>query len=184
MPDLPPEDQAVWRRVRVTQHRSKFTECPSPHNPLEFEKDMTLTDQIKGWHEAFMWILLQYYKKYLHEGLNEPHEVLKYTAEYQKKQDHVATFIQDRVKQTDSKSDILYFNELFDEYKFYVRENFNGVTAKNRTEFTDTMTRKMGQFDAPSSGSQRKGWIGYAVISKFDSNAEGGDSTGECLLSA
>lgn len=184
MPDLPPEDQAVWRRVRVTQHRSKFTNTPNPHNPLEFEKDMTITDQIKNWHEAFMWILLQYYKIYLQEGLNEPQEVLKYTAEYQRKQDHVATFIQDRVKQTDERTDILFFNELFDEYKFYVRENFQGVTAKNRTEFTDTMTRKMGSFDAPSSGTQRKGWIGYTLVNKFDPNEDNEETkTSEgCLL--
>lgn len=187
MPQLPPDDEAVWRRVRVTQHLSKFTDNPSPDNHLEFEIDRTITDQMKDWYEPFMWILLQYYKKYLTHGLHEPNEVLKYTNDYQLRHDHVANFLQERVKETKQSTDCLMFLELYDEYKFYVRENFKGVPQKNKTEFMETITKKLGAFSMPSSSnSQKQGWVGYKFVPHFQINNSGAmaQTSEGCLLSS
>ena len=65
IPAINPDDEATWRRVRVAQHQSKFVLNPDPENPLEFKRDNTITSKLKDWSQPFIWLLLQYYKKYL-----------------------------------------------------------------------------------------------------------------------
>lgn len=187
MPALPPEDQAVWRRVRVCQHKSRFVDHPDPKNPHEFLKDRTISERMKLWHEPFMWILLQYYKKYLLHGIHEPEEVMNYTLQYQMNQDHVATFVSERIAETKIREDIVTVAEIYDEYKYYVREYYPGVKAKNKIRLTETLTKKFGPFTTPANAnSQQRGWTGYTLHTKFqltmNDDSESSEASGECLI--
>lgn len=165
MPKLPPEDKAVWRRVRVTQHRSKFKDNPNRHDPLEFERDLDLSDKMKEWYSAFMWILLQKYPEYLANGLEEPDEVLEYTKQYQQDQDHVAHFIGERIQEDDEGTVLL--NELYNEYKYFVRNNYPNLKPKSKMEFSVSLTSKLGKFSTKTTNKQKQGWSGYKLVTQF-----------------
>ena len=75
LPEMPGNDDGTWRRVRVVRFKSKFRENPDPKDPYEFKVDTTLPDKFENWAEPFMYMLLQYYKKYKQNGLFEPPEV-------------------------------------------------------------------------------------------------------------
>tara|TARA_B110000881_G_scaffold32572_1_gene24968 strand:+ start:135 stop:2921 length:2787 start_codon:yes stop_codon:yes gene_type:complete len=181
MPTLPPEDEAVWRRVRVTQHLSKFKESPNSENPLEFEIDRSIPERMKKWHNAFIWILLQKYKIYMKNGLDEPEEVLTYTNQYQLNQDHVASFISERVQKTNNQDDNINVNQIYDEYKCYTKENYPGVRIKNKTELLTSLIKKFGKFTSIRTNSQLHGWKGHKMLTKYQVENENGSSK-ECQI--
>ena len=74
MPEVDPDD-GVFRRLRVVAFKSKFRHNPDPNDPYQFPIDTSLSLKFESWAEPFMFILLQYYKKYKLEGLYEPDEV-------------------------------------------------------------------------------------------------------------
>lgn len=179
IPAINPDDEATWRRVRVAQHKSKFVPNPDPKNPLEFKRDNNLSaNKLKEWSQPFMWLLLQYYKKYLIEGrIIEPPEVTKYTEEYQMIQDHIAQFIQERIECTQNEFDVIRLNETYDEYKLWIKDAYSKVSPKNRNQFRDLLDKKLNTkcFDPRrlnqnnrKAGYAALGWYGYKLITKYD----------------
>ena len=61
----------------VLPFKSEFVDNPT--NPNQFLKDPYLCEKLEEYGEAFMSILIHYYKKYSTDGLKEPKEVMKYT---------------------------------------------------------------------------------------------------------
>jgi phage/plasmid-associated DNA primase len=57
--------------VSITEFKSRFVENPDPENSYELKKDSNLREKLDVWKEAFMYILLQYYKTYKKQGLIE-----------------------------------------------------------------------------------------------------------------
>lgn len=181
IPAINPDDEAVWRRLRVAQHESKFVHNPDPSNPKEFKRDNELGKKLKKWAEPFVWLLLQYYKKYLLEGIEEPEEVTKYTQEYQRVQDHIAQFIQDRIEYTENQFDVIRLHETFDEYKQWAKDSFSKFTPKNKAEFKVLIDKKLNsnffnprrlkqktKTNPSKAGAAANGWYGYKLITKFE----------------
>ena len=177
IPAINPDDEAVWRRVRVAQHISKFVVNPDPKNPYEFKRDNNIANKLHSWAQPFMWLLLQYYKKYQEHGIDEPLEVTKYTQEYQRVQDHIQQFIMERIDKSTNQFDVIRLNETFDEYKLWVKDSYSKVTPKNKTQFKALMDKKLdAQFYDPrrldqqnkKAGYAANGWYGYKLITKFE----------------
>lgn len=99
MPQLPPHDGGIWRRVEVIEYKSKFVE--NPRKPNEFKMDPTLEEKLPTLKEAFMTLLLQYYKKYRQFGITPPYDVIKYTQNYQKDNDMYHDFIDNYLHKLD-----------------------------------------------------------------------------------
>lgn len=92
LPNVPSDDGGTWRRIRVVEFTSKFTDNPDPAIPTEFPIDMELSAKFDDWKEHFMSILIEYYKKYIENGIKEPEEVMKCTKDYQKNNDVLLEF--------------------------------------------------------------------------------------------
>ncbi len=84
LPDIASNDDGTWRRICVIPFLSKFVENPDPNNSNQFPRDKYLEVKLQTWKEAFMFILLEYYKLYKIEGVKEPCSVLKATLKYRK----------------------------------------------------------------------------------------------------
>lgn len=93
LPQVPSDDGGTWRRIRVVEFSSKFTENPNPSNPKEFPMDMELHTRIEGWREHFASMLIEAYKRYILKPIIEPPTVTACTREYQRTNDHIADFI-------------------------------------------------------------------------------------------
>ena len=80
LPAVSSIDGGTWRRIRVIEFKSRF--CDNPVKDNEFKIDPRIKHKIKEWRPYFMSILINWYNRYLYEGLCEPDEVKKATDKY------------------------------------------------------------------------------------------------------
>ena len=73
--------------IKILEFISKFLDNPDPNEPYHFPIDTELSEKLREWPEAFMFLLLQYHKKYKLHGIHEPPEVMRNTEEYHNESD-------------------------------------------------------------------------------------------------
>lgn len=173
LPELPYDDEATWRRVRAVEFKSRFVDEEEwdKTDPYQFPKDESLSERFPKWKEPFMWILLQYQKKWRENGLREPNEVIECTEKYKAQNDHFADFYRAHIiKNTDS-NELIPFKFIYSTYKKVVENN--SEAPKKPKELQAYLEKKIG----PIGGSgTKKGWVGYTLIvpdfEEQDSNQE------------
>ena len=158
LPSVPPDDIGTWRRIKVVEFISRFVKNPNPNNPYEFPRDNTLEDKIVDWKEAFMHILLNYYKKYVEVGsLNEPKEVTAATDEYQKMSDVYIEFVEDKLVQTSNKDCILKLEDAYGVFRTWYKSGCDGKLPP-RKDFKTALEKKFSQKYGTGS---KAGWVGW-----------------------
>ena len=163
LPKINADDNGTWRRIRVVKFISKFTDNPRLEH--EYPIDPMLSEKIYKWKEAFMYILLQKYKKYKRVGLKEPEEVLEVTREYQRVSDMYNDFMTDTIVK-DEKSHI-GLNELYRVFKEWFRNNNNqSIRPPTRTYFKGKMEIKLGQ------KYEHNKWTGYKIVGEDEDTEE------------
>ena len=168
LPNVPSDDGGTWRRLRVVQYSSKFIENPNPQKKNEFKIDTELSLKFDGWKENFMAILIHYYKKYMSEGIYEPQEVLICTKEYQKENDIMKNYIDERIAKNEH--GFLSQNELYADFKYWYKESGHKVkTTPNKSSVSKYFIKLYGPYN---SGSKVNGWKGYELnnINIIDGN--------------
>jgi P4 family phage/plasmid primase-like protien len=173
-PELPPNDEGTWRRVRRVEFISRFVDKANPDiKKNEFPIDFDLSEKIKNWPEAFLWILIEYYKKYREEGgIKEPNEVLEYTNIYRRANDMFLEFFNECV--TQETNGILTLSDVFREYKAWFKENqqgTGGLKAKRKEDLRTYLIKNLGkEYDINQSmhkiaNEKLRGtcWLGYKL---------------------
>ena len=115
LPDIPSADGGTWRRIRVVPFEMKFVDVPT--EPYHRIKINNIDDLIAEWKPAFMSILINRYKAYISNGIDEPPKVLLYTNEYQKLSDVYMEYIRDNILSTSSVKDYISFEDIWNDYK-------------------------------------------------------------------
>ncbi len=69
LPKIPSADGGTWRRISLVKFVSRF--CDNPQKDNEFQIDHELENKMNEWREAFMYMLIQYYRI---NDLQEPEE--------------------------------------------------------------------------------------------------------------
>ena len=98
-PDVPAEDEAIWRRLRCIPFLVSFKTDPDPDNKFERKRDITLEQNFPAWAPALHWYLLgPGYRKYKAEGILSdaqiPPDIYKETEAYRAANDEIVDFIQ------------------------------------------------------------------------------------------
>tara|TARA_B110000259_G_scaffold186257_1_gene237043 strand:+ start:2336 stop:4939 length:2604 start_codon:yes stop_codon:yes gene_type:complete len=159
LPNVPSDDGGTWRRLRVVQYGSKFIENPNPDNQNEFKIDTELSLKFDGWKENFMTILIDYYKKYMNEGIYEPEEVLICTKEYQKDNDIMKNYIDERISR--NSNSFLSQNELYSDFKYWYKESGQKVkTTPTKNNISKYFIKLYGNYNGKSKVN---GWTGYEL---------------------
>ena len=141
LPDVPSDDGGTWRRIRVVEFTSKFVDKPNPNSlENEFPIDLDLTTKMETWKEAFMALLIRYYKRYKIEGIPEPDDVLRCTNEYKRQNDQLAEFVEHFIDK-DGVS-FLSLSEAYSEAKAYAKDA-NIVKFVGRKVFDKYMERAL-----------------------------------------
>ncbi|KAJ3051604.1 hypothetical protein HK097_007366 [Rhizophlyctis rosea] len=99
LPMVTEMDRGTWRRIRLTDFTSTFSEDPNEIN-LEkhiYEKDGKLKLRHEEFAPHFMAMMIEYYKLYEEEGLDAPDSVLGETAAFRKSQNIYAQFVEEDV---------------------------------------------------------------------------------------
>ena len=109
-PKLPPDDEAVWRRMRCIRFVMKFVMKPDPKNPYQKLRDNTMDKKIEKFASAAHWYLLtQMYPQYKRDGIihesQVPPAILFETQQYRAANDEIQDFIQEQLIHRDHNND-------------------------------------------------------------------------------
>ena len=174
LPEVHASDDGTWRRIRLVEFVSKFTDTPDPTKENEFPIVRGLIDKMDEWKETFMTMLIEIYKKYCEEGLVEPEEVLKATREYQRNNDFIGDFIDSC--SVDTENAYVSISEVYNVFKSWVKENNPDIKVQNRREFIRLVCKVWGKEQRGRSGST--GWYGHRVAFNPYDNGDGGGGDG------
>ena len=165
LPSLSSSDRGVWRRVSVVEFISVFTDKPDPNEKYQFMIDEGLNEKICSdgpWVEPFIYLLIEYYQKYLKSGLTEPSDVRKYTEEYQSDSDFFIQFINERIVELDNcDTKPLKIDSIYAVYQEWFRQTKGqNVKCPSRKELKTNLNKKFG---AKCSPNNKNIWIGLAL---------------------
>jgi len=122
LPDIFGKDEGTWRRIRVVLFEAQFIDG-EPEKPNQFKKDKTLTEKMKTWYPAFMWMLMKkYYPIYCAKGLSEPKEVTLKTNNYRHDNDVFSEFIDATYDRTKSDSDVVSLSSFYNTFVSWFKD--------------------------------------------------------------
>jgi len=172
LPKVPNNDDGTWRRIRVVEFNSKFTDNPNPDNEEighpQFKKDKTVKDKMnsKEYAEVFLWLLLTYYRKFTKEGLIEPEEVKLTTKEYKLNSNVYENFVNVRIT-INNRGKGLSSTEAYREFKRSFNVDAGDAKCPPKKDFIKAISRcyvdgrKLGKI----SGGK---WKGFALKPEDD----------------
>lgn len=135
LPHIPSSDMGTWRRLLAILFESRFVENPDPKKPNEFPIDKQLSEKIKNWNQAFMWILLtKYYQEYRNNGIKIPAKVTLYTGKYQMDTDYYCEFIRTYYEETNNKGDEVEMDDMYSMFTTWYKNMYGTVKHPTRKE--------------------------------------------------
>lgn len=141
MPEVPPNDSGTWRRMEVIEFKSRF--CENPKESHEYPIDKNLSEKMKNWKELFMALLIDvYYASYKKNGIKVPHEIIKFTLEYQKQCDLYTDFILENLEETKENNDLIDINQLYDDFKVWYESTFSNHKYPSKIEFKKYLKKR------------------------------------------
>jgi len=163
-PKMEETDQAAWNRLRVIPFESCF--CSDAPNTLEeqlekkkFPIDRQFDKKIPSMLEAFVFQLIEIYKKNKNVPLFEPEEVQVATKEYRIKNDYFGKFVDECMKFEEG--EFIDSAELYCCFKTWFQNNNPGTKCPVKQELEDYLKKKIGRME-------KKRWKNYTLISDFD----------------
>jgi P4 family phage/plasmid primase-like protien len=162
LPNVPAQDAACWRRIRVVHFGSKFVANPSPQADNEFAIDASLCDRFDAWKAHFMALLLEYYAQLKKGGdlLEEPEEVLARTRDYQRDNDHITDYLDSSLRRAPGAC--VSSVEMFADFKDWLREEgIQNPTTLKRKQLQAAADVRLGPQRALVEGGQLgyHGWV-------------------------
>ena len=161
LPKVSANDRGTWRRISVVEFISNFVEDPDPNEPYEFMIDEDLEDKLKIWPEAFMYLLLEYFKKYKKYGIKEPNEVKRNTEDYKVDSDMFVGFFSEKLIEVENpENGGIKLDDIYFVYQDWHKQAY-GQNSKcpTRKDLKENLVKKYGKKAATSS---KNVWIGLA----------------------
>ena len=171
LPEVSSDDGGTWRRIRVMEFTSKFTDAPDCANPKEFNIDLELSEKFDRWAEMFISMLIEHHKHLDPATIQEPLEVRIATEGYKKNNDIIGQFIGERLIRDATITTRITLNNIFGDFRNWATKIANkGKKMPDRNQFKAYMEKQFGQY--PSTG-----WRGIRVVSGEgdDQDSEGDD---------
>lgn len=162
-------DPAIKSRVRIIPFLSTWDD-EAPDDPAEqfklrlFKKDPYFEIRLPLLAPALLWVLVQYYPKYIEEGIREPPIVKAYTEKYWKDQDIYIQYIEDCIifcyadedeTEPDRNAAVSHL-ELYRHFKGWLNDSMPGMKVPN------TRDAREG-FEKHLFGFENKKWIGIRI---------------------
>ena len=151
------QDHGTWRRIRVVDFVSLFTDNPesdNPEKPHQFKIDRKLKERFTDWKCVFMALLVE--KVLETEGrVTDCPKVLESSNKYREREDHIAEFINEKI--IIDKNGKLTKTAITNEFQiwFTATHGKGGPSAKELHEYFD---KKLGKYN-PNTG----GWVGARI---------------------
>jgi P4 family phage/plasmid primase-like protien len=145
LPEVPSNDDGTWRRLRVIEFCSKFTDNPT--KPNEFKIDTTLKQKIEQWAPTFISYLLHLYiTEYKNKTyLVEPDEVMASTKQYKMENDFYTEYIMDKIRVTGNPKDKISVTAIYENFKDWYKHGYESKGVPKRPEFVKFMNKQFGE---------------------------------------
>lgn len=150
-------DHATWRRFRVVDFMSLFTDNPVEgdlEKPYQFKIDRKLKERFPKWREVFMAMLVEIILRTDGHVTDCP-MVMESTTKYREREDHIAEFIRDRIM-LDPHGKITK-TEATNEFNLWFQSNYGrgGPSGKEVHEYLD---KRLGKFKSAAGA-----WVGAKI---------------------
>lgn len=140
LPIVPSTDGGTWRRIRIIPFEMKFVD--NPEEDYERKIDRNIKENLVLWKEAFLSILIEYYKKFKEQGIKEPEKVMQFTKQYEKDCDKFKEFIDNVIApETDAKVSLHDIHKEFS--KWYKHNGTTGKVCPTKTELKYEIEEKV-----------------------------------------
>jgi phage/plasmid-associated DNA primase len=162
--EIKSRDHGTWRRVRVIEFKSLFTDEPvkgDKYKPFQFKKVDNLDAKFDEWKEVFMGLLVE--KAFQNKGIVKICSMVSAASnQYRQNQDFLAEFIHDKIMKREGC--YVKKGELNSEFKDWYNLNY-GYSKLNKTkELHGCMDKLFGNYS-------EQGWKGVAINYEHDDNS-------------
>lgn len=169
LPEIEGNDHGIWRRVRVVNFKSRFTDNPvegDPDAPYQFLIDRTISKRMELWKEVFAAMLVE--RAFKNKGrVPDCAEVISARDAYRQSQDCIAEFIAERVVVDVSGS--ISKTELNHEFKAWYENSYGRRGGPNAKEVHAELDKKY------KSAKKGKVWTGIRLSYESDMRTEVAD---------
>ena len=173
LPQLPDDEPAAWERIRVLSFESRFLhkkDCPETkqeqYEKKIFPKDKNFSEKLPGMKQAFMWILIENYKRIKKDGrMNEPEKVIEATTKYKNDNNIFLKFVHDCII-SDANGYITNI-DVYSLFREWFRNSFSFRVVPNKDELIEDLLTRWGPYN------KGRGWIGYRYRTLKDDEREG-----------
>lgn len=148
--DINSNDEGTWRRIRVVDFQSKFTEKPvhdDPDEPYQFNVDKRLQDKFHNWKTALLTLLAERAFETM-GNVEDCDVVLSASNKYRDGQDDFSAFIKERIiklESDDPDESPLKKTPLYRAFKEWYINNVGKNVPKGK-DFDAFMEKKYGQY--------------------------------------
>jgi P4 family phage/plasmid primase-like protien len=145
LPTVPSNDDGTWRRLRVIEFGSKFTDNPT--KPNEFKINTSLKQDIQKWTTTFLSYLIYIYETE-YKGTNylkEPDEVMASTNQYKMENDFYTEYYMDRINFTNEPKNRITREALYGDFKSWYKTNYEGKPMPKKPEFEKSINKIIGE---------------------------------------
>lgn len=144
--EIKSNDHGTWRRIRVCDFMSLFTENPvqgDPEKPYQYKIDKNIIESFKTWKHTFMAMLVE--KAFQTGGIVADCSIVMASSnEYRNNQDYVAEFVDDRLIKCESSK--LQKRELAEEFRLWYISAY-GRNVPNLKEVTTYINKHFSKYD-------------------------------------
>lgn len=159
LPSVQATDEGTWRRIKIVNFESYFTEKPehgNPFRPYQFQLVANFDKKIEEWKEIFLAMLIE---KAMETGgkVRSCEMVERASNEYRAKQDVISEFITEMVV-PDIHAKITKA-EVQQHFNTWYRGAYGITNIPPITDVHESLDRHFGNYNRP-----QKGWLGVKLV--------------------
>lgn len=163
--DIRSNDDGTWRRIRVCDFMSKFTENPyekfsEEEYKYQFPIDKKIDEKFFVWKEVLLSMLVERLK-HTNGNVEDCEHVLSASNRYREGQDVFADFVKQNIER--SETDFLKTTEVYNEFKLWYMNNYSNKQVPKKKDLDEYLNKKLGK-------SKAKGWDGWRF--KYEEEGE------------
>lgn len=172
LPEVTSDDGGTWRRIRVIEFTSKFTDRPDPSKPNEFKANPELVEKFDRWADTFISMLIDHHKHIDTSNIYEPEEVTKSTERYRYVNDSIGQFIHERMVLDVQSTERVKSTKVYSDFKAWANQTLNkNKQIPDRNQFISYMEKIFGPYP-----KDNRGWRNIRMLDDEDDDSETGDN--------
>jgi len=167
--DIKSNDDGTWRRIRICDFMSKFTEnpynnskFPNDNFPYQFDIDKKIDEKFEVWAPVLMSMLVKIAFE-TNGNVKDAKIVTEVSDKYREGQDYISEFVKDKIiKKQNSK---IRKTDLIEEFKKWYINNHGKTYLPNNKEIVDYMDKYYGK-------AQRGKWNNVELCDDYSSDED------------